>query len=270
MQCSDDQLLWHYATATGMLGILESKKLWAFDCEFMNDAHEMMHGKRVAERVLDAMVQAKEGQATERFLEWQSLMHDFFRSSWAGPHLFVVSLSAAPDLLSQWRAYGGGGGYAIGFKKAALQSLATSERTSIVECVYSEPQQIEMMRDMLQDLEARFANDDIWRWRKGRQRQLQTLAQCSRLKHPGFAEEKEWRLIREWNGVTNNLRYRTRRIGSSDYLVPYTELDLPEISEVIVGPMAHQPMAVPRLNLLLHMHGQGQAQVRTSQIPYRL
>lgn len=62
---------------------------------------------------------------------------------------YVVCFSAARDLLSQWRAYGQQGGYAIGFSGGALQSVAAAPRTriSLVPVVYDPEVQQEQISE---------------------------------------------------------------------------------------------------------------------------
>src|ERR1700678_2741703 len=40
-------ILWHYTNAAGFLGICRSGKLWATNTDYLNDASEMRHARRL-------------------------------------------------------------------------------------------------------------------------------------------------------------------------------------------------------------------------------
>jgi len=44
--------LYHYTTASGLLGILRDRRIWMTDIEFMNDAAELAYARPV---VLDSL-----------------------------------------------------------------------------------------------------------------------------------------------------------------------------------------------------------------------
>ena len=61
-------------------------------------------------------------------------------------------LPEAGDLLSQWRAYGaGGGGVSIGFQAEVLSKIADDQKFSRVKCQYSAETQLELADKILKN-----------------------------------------------------------------------------------------------------------------------
>lgn len=104
----DIAIAFHYSDMAGTFGVLTSAELWATDLRFLNDEGEVRHGVGIAHEALEA---AREDQADEiKGFLW--LIEDALQIATLGPRAhrrFAVSLSGNGDLLSQWRAYGGGG-----------------------------------------------------------------------------------------------------------------------------------------------------------------
>ena len=90
-------------------------------------------------------------------------------------------------------------------------------------------------------------------------------------KHPGFAEEKEWRAVHQ---LTNNKEIHFEAAGG--VIKPYVELiigtsdprRLP-ISEVIVGASSLGQQSKNSVELLLSRYGYKGGEVKESSVPYR-
>lgn len=131
--------LYHYTTPGGLLGILDSSQLWATHPAYLNDSQELEYGLNTLSQFTGEYIEKlsqkeKEAPAGERVYSAQRramaigaqsiifndakfakfLKHD------AAP--FISCLSRARDQLSQWRGYSRGGGYAIKFDSALLES----------------------------------------------------------------------------------------------------------------------------------------------------
>src|SRR5436853_5035591 len=105
-------LLYHYTKHTGLAGIISSKRLWAGNLLFMNDASELEDGIRIFDRAIDrAQKQGLLDKDREPFADWY-LNGPQFNISFG---IFGACFSELGDELSQWRAYTEGGGYALGF-----------------------------------------------------------------------------------------------------------------------------------------------------------
>src|SRR5262249_23470898 len=120
--------------------------------------------------------------------------------------------SEESDLLSQWRAYCPRGvGYALGFDSAALISAVTDARARLGACVYDPELQEIVVSQTISDTLKRFqiALDDADRDYDSvvAEHRLQFMARAAGvsayIKHDAFAEEREWRLVSWFSGVSS-------------------------------------------------------------------
>jgi Protein of unknown function (DUF2971) len=100
------------------------------------------------------------------------------------------------------------------------------------------------------------------------------------MKHPSFAEEREWRAAKLYKGDIDTLRFRS---GKSS-LIPYIAIPLPVqhadkelIKRIVVGPTPKVEEAIAAVKMLLRSNGykvkkfneEEGVEVISSQIPYR-
>lgn len=111
--------MFHYTSATGLLGILSSRTLWASEVAGLNDVAEVTGGLDVAERWLRAREPSSLGDA---LLDMVARLRDGHLGGAAD--VFVLSASLDGDDANQWRVYGNGGfGYSIELDSSAPLSV---------------------------------------------------------------------------------------------------------------------------------------------------
>lgn len=201
-------ILFHYTTASGLLGILSSRRLWATHARFLNDAKEVEYGVEFVKSVLSAYPQSDLGILPRA-------PFDNVRSTY-----FVACLCEAGDLLSQWRGYTANQtGYAIGFETASLSS------DRLFRVLYDPHEQDTAVRAVV---ERRLANrEKLTRNDLGIEFEFDLLELAIRLKHPTFAEEREWRLVHhidDWRPGTGPKNIGLHFRPSNHSVVPYVEL----------------------------------------------
>jgi Protein of unknown function (DUF2971) len=183
---------------------------------------------------------------------------------------YAVCFCASGDLLSQWRAYGAHGGFAIGFDRNALELWARGRLAAVDYDWLAQSARIAgivkstMESDALVDSESakRLAQEcaaDLW---------LNALF----FKNAAFEAEQEWRLV---DGVNlrsriEELRFRVSRIG----ITPFIEQEFPAgaespVREIVVGPTAHAAQVERAVRLLLAKVGLTQVEVRPSEVSLR-
>lgn len=145
--------LWHYTTASGLHGILNSQQLWATHIHYLNDAEEfsgffdrkLLHllKEGVQEGIAEAsktpeglkLIKKAGGKAEIEknvpkglltSLRETTLSFQVYITSFCSPS----SHDSEDGLLSQWRGYGTDGGYAIVFDTQALNELFIEEMRS--------------------------------------------------------------------------------------------------------------------------------------------
>jgi len=292
-------LLYHYTDQKGLIGIIESKKIWATHARYLNDTSE---GKIVFE-VLRKVLNDIPGNSTlqdrrKAMTKFQAGLKDFV----AGLNMFVTSFSEDGNRLSQWRAYSGmNGGYSIGFRAPYLREVGTAfleknngwlrpDQNPLKRCRYSD-ENTRQSAPLLSQQGKSESIDSVSSegCNPASESKVAYVAQTTQsdndlssavldlvasLKHKGFEEEKEWRIALFIRERTNPdvLKFRP---GTS-MPAPYLEIDLQtnarrriEIERIFIGPCPNPKEAAQSVELLLKsnkIHGVG---VLPSGIPYR-
>jgi hypothetical protein len=296
-QVSSDDLihLAHYATAEGLYGIIKNGCLWASAAYYLNDSSEIDYGCKLFTNFLAEFPLEPEKEwlrtgvleKTEKAFKPGGFMDSVI------PRTYVACFCEDENLLSQWRAYGQGGGYSISFRRKELvSSLKVEDELYLVELrrvIYDEKVQIEQLRGVLSDVLsalddpsvlASFQNiEDEYKplFFTSFEMFLQTLAlgEIVRFKYPAFKDEKEWRLVIRPqspflnSGEIGQLKFRPAR----GMVIPYLELRpklkagrLP-IDFVRYGPTLEKKRVENSLDLLFKQNGYGDVTFRGSEIP---
>lgn len=221
--------LFHYTSPEGFIGIITSKTLWASDMLGLNDASEVEYPIAVVNEALEASGINIPGYAKERF--GTQLLSNMFRIY----QPYVTCFCENGDLLSQWRAYGGGGeGFSLGFRFSWLHALE-QKFLRLQKVIYNRDQQIDLVLMFLVTASGAIAGEG---WSEEEQRLFWQDAAASltpwviMFKNPAFEEEAEWRLV---NTIPrNDLQFRR----SGHRIVPYVEIPIGDLAlgRVIRGP----------------------------------
>jgi hypothetical protein len=187
--------------------------------------------------------------------------------------IYAFSLSEEKDLLSQWRAYcPPEGGFALGFSAAKLRELAEPEGFHLVRCEYDRDAQQTLIRPIVdeilnraREIGSKFTFLDL---------QLSVIRRLAEigasLKHPSFAEEREWRLIAT-HVPAGSVRYRATR----SLIVPYYDLAIARgssfpVERVVVGPHRHADLAERSLRLMTSAARGWPVKVEQTATPFRV
>lgn len=226
-------ILWHYTNAAGFLGIVRSGKLWATNTDYLNDSSEIRHARRL---VLKAVFDSHSDALSREEHEMLNFLCECMGSEATRP-VFVTSLSAAKNELSQWRAYGGSSGsFALGFHVTSLLTAIgnnTETRFNLYKCIYEESSSSALCQKFVEGLLEDFrvqraalrpgANDyqEMTDLVHEAVRVFDTLAPL--IKHPDFTAEAEWRLVSDPVDLKKRpIRLREGKAG----IVPYLELTI--------------------------------------------
>jgi hypothetical protein len=200
----------HYTSAENALNIIDGKQVWLRNTNLMNDYREVLHGDRclldswnddaVGGRLKSALNQVSAG-LSNRVLQ---MYVDGERTRSLETYMIAVSEhgneSSREDLygrLSMWRAYGGNTNVAFVFKNDPFLSESNALNAFTSPVLYADSasfkpnflqvvEQVERNIDMLH-----IAGEDIASHFMLSAMHFAALS----TKHPGFAEEREWRVI---------------------------------------------------------------------------
>lgn len=290
---SDSNLLYHFTNASGLKGIVQNGSLWFSDVRYLNDMSEVSHGVGVVSDIVRKKINkfSDIGQ-TQQMLEQ---VVDYLQPGSAQGFdidFYAASFCTSGDLLSQWREYAGGAGYAVGLalrhdttridnedisirRKNGLRSLSDiSDREGanvaqqriaknwsppFLRRVIYDPDKQRSLVESVVDKFVRAANAQGGSFIKPSLALSLILYEfCISFKHPSFREEKEWRLVIPVSTERDTVSFRT----GATTLIPFTERRLIDTSDyefpfhhLVIGPMRHQEEAEESARLFLYKNG---------------
>ncbi len=224
--------LYHYTTAAGLKGIVESQQLRATNIAYLNDSeeHTGFFDRRLpylleepVRSVAEKMASTEQGQnqieangGLEHVIQQdiQNLVDTFRTVTLKLNKPYITAFCGVPKqspddgLLSQWRGYGTDGGYAIVFETDELQRLLDEESKNFHYQFYVWGDVEYYDQDTLQNA----PHPETIEWEKAVQKAISgffstnkreeldglvepiTALSCTH-KHKGFAEESEVRIV---------------------------------------------------------------------------
>lgn len=265
------EVLYHYTSRAGLLGIVSDRAANGSSIRRLNDSAEYLYALEVFERVL--LRRSAEDPSLGPL--WAELARFRESGDW-NIQAFVFSLSEEGDSLALWRAYTRpGSAYAIGLRPALLLPPLAREGWLLGRCRY-EPTEQEKLVDTLIDgalkqfrrregkvaTETNAKGSAVWFG-------VAMIEAAALIKHPAFAEEREWRLVR--SGSKDRILFR----DGGSMLVPYIKApilagaDVSAFGRVVVGPSPHADLEVRAVIGLFDNAGIELPAVGRTQAPYR-
>lgn len=114
------KFIYHYTSASGLRGIVESNCIWATDIAYLNDKEEVDHGITERNKVLNNIVQSSRN--SPEYKDFASRIGNIKGNR--GDNSFVSCFTRNGDQLSQWRGYSNSViGYSIEFDREALNQF---------------------------------------------------------------------------------------------------------------------------------------------------
>jgi hypothetical protein len=285
----------HYTSAKAALSIINSKRLWMRNVTAMDDFREVQHGfdilngivsdAHIRESLNGALDACAPGAAEEAIAHFNTWWNDIRFNT------FVTSVSEHVDTedmhgrLSMWRAFGGGEPRVAIVFKVPLTALDLGVLNLVFSPVayLTKPQMetefrrvianVNSERDFLRTLSKEDIVQVVFNM-------LVSAVSC--LKHEGFKEEREWRLIyapKRW--PSDHIERSTeivRDVPQIVYKVPVDEkkwadlkpLDLSTIFDrLILGPSQYPWSMIEAFFDALRGAGVDSPNIRASEIPLR-
>jgi hypothetical protein len=259
-----EKTLHHYTNAAGVQGLLETGKLWASLATHLNDSAEIVFGQQV---IRDRLERAGHRALIDRLgLDRRPLWSD----------IYIVSFSAAADLLSHWRAYADSRGYMLSFD---VDRLPADIPLTHVTYQDGEVERFDDCLDALTDFYARHLRSRMGDGRvqaaaeEALRRGLAMAAAA--IKPPSFAEEKEWRHIVfcercDSGQPCDTLRFRERAGG----IVPYHEIEVRgargfPLRGITIGPGLDPHLETRALELLLRQKRLQEVTISRTRVTFR-
>lgn len=288
---SYDEPLYHYTTASGLKGILDSKKLWFTDAFHLNDPTEIEYGMKLAVEAFKNVSIKYNNSVISRFCSGNI---PFFENGHASYfRYFIASFSTDRDDLGQWRAYSDNGkGFSLGLSPEYFGytdgvPIEANRKILVSKICYDEQEARRKQEDVINRAISSInragcrtaceGNENI----KNNFLKEISIAIADRIiwnalscKHEAYKAEHEIRLMMVIPVHKVQPFLKTRIRGSS--IVPYVEFFLDDlyekgkIAEIVTGPAADK-MSRDALENLLQGHKICFEQlIKPSKIPYRI
>ena len=225
--------LYHYTTQTGILGIIKDRQIWATHTQYLNDRREFLHAVDLVRGEIQRLLDEQDtgtGEASATRTEALKRMHDAVSLSPEHINVCVCSFSEDSDSLSQWRAYGGSSGFAIGFSGEVLGAAVEKRNFFLAKCIYDPATQQDIVRALVEEVLDEHVSkspitqdremDEVF-WETGGNLLTYLYVYAPMLKDQSFKEEQEWRIISR-PIFAQQLDYREGR----SLIIPYYRLPL--------------------------------------------
>jgi len=262
--------LYHYTDLNGILGIFNTKSLWASNAFFLNDSSEISYGLNLSHDLFNNFYQSLKSEKAKNILK---NLYDDYSGFVLSSNLFLVSFCEDGDLLSQWRGYAlNSDGISLRFN---LQVIRTLPQINLYKVVYNKDEQskivnflfvlLEDLMDYLEKTKTKSFLHYFNYWITIFTTIILTF------KDNSFSEEKEWRLIYNHNAVGNNksIEYRIR----NNYILPYIKIEklnlMNLISSILIGPSSNNQIITKSIKYFLDEKKYEHITVDNSRIPYR-
>ena len=262
-------ILWHYTTQEGFLGIIKGKNLRATNIFYLNDATEYKYAKGLLKDVLGSYF-----PYTNLNNDLQNIINKvslriaedtmFDNSNLFDKHAkykmlltiqdaveklefnetYILSFTKKGDDLNQWRAYcPHNNGFCIGFSKSELykrtENLIARNAMFLEDCLYLKEKQENLIRQAIDEALTEFEKDFGNSADKKKtfndcllDFMLRLLRIIPRLKHASFMEEKESRLI--YVKLIKTAEEPVNFRAGKSMLVPYIEFPLSDKDDITI------------------------------------
>lgn len=277
----------HYTSAESAMGILESKCIWMRNTNCMSDYREIHHGTEAidlflksqdCQNFIKALESCDQNDAAEEINNYQLTKNDIRTQT------YITSISEHDKTtedeygrLSMWRAYGNSTGVAIVIKinydslyapYVLFSPVAYLTNQQVIESTKEIINNIVENRDFLKSVDSLAVQRFI---------RSMFIAAATCLKHPGFTEEKEWRIVYSPAVFGNNIMEEQiatiRNTPQKIFQFPFSnDLSLPNIIDrIIIGPSQyHEPLHDAFSVILQRLSIQNpKARIIRSEIPIR-
>ena len=286
----------YYTRAEAAMSIIQNKAVWLRNVRSMNDFSEVSHG-------FDCLVDAlKEKDGVRPLITYLDSLFPGFSEGFGEhvdgwyPHMnsqsYMICISEHDDSedkngrLSMWRAYGGKHPVALVLNNGPFVNECDAFKAYTYPVDYQGPEHI---KSRLIELENRIRQNEAFVKSLGEQTVkswiydiAKNLISCT--KHPGFSEEKEWRVV--YNPVMNPSDYvesdivNLGGVPQQIYKIPLKNIPqenfvgatIPEfVDKIIIGPSDEAPVLLDAFRKLLKEAGCEDAdkKVHYSGIPLR-
>ncbi|WP_285416552.1 DUF2971 domain-containing protein [Pseudomonas sp. efr-133-TYG-5] len=97
--------IYHYTSASSLIGMLTHSQFWATDIAFLNDHKEHVHGYAAALAFIDQKIDSMVDPYKEVLIRFYETLRKFIEPNVLGRDTYVVSFAKDRDSISHWFSY---------------------------------------------------------------------------------------------------------------------------------------------------------------------
>lgn len=286
--------IYHYTSPQGLLGILENKEItfWFSRYDCMNDISEGKNVLEIYKDVCEELINEKnmdndfvkaikgiEVDEKELFVTY-SKDNKMFNAKSSYAEKYICCFSKNQDSLPMWNYYTKAGrceGYNIGVSFFETQHKGIQEYFGkdysfrLYRVIYNEDDKKSVLRKEIEECYEKYKSGFV-SLNSIKTILIQLLNNCSLIfKNNSFRHEEEIRAVITIPKESKERRFDIKYRPVNGYIVPYIEGSFPKeiISEITIGPLLKDKIALNTMNDLLKSRGYDSVEVFNSDIPIR-
>lgn len=250
-----DAIIYHYTSPSGFKEIIQNRRIWATDINYLNDSSELRYFYQLLESLIKehrknlapAYCDFIQNQCYQMKMKYDLSNRLLFASK---TDFYVTSFSLEQDSLNMWKCYTktpNSIGYNIGFGKADLINIIGSETvdpkdiegfSTYGKVIYSEQQQKEILYEVVLSLNNIYISqsNDFGRC------QVESMSMDAFhnigifFKHFAFSDENEFRFViidhvSNEGGKKRRVKFREK----DGVFIPYLEVKFPADAVKTIG-----------------------------------
>ena len=276
-----NDMIWHYTSLAGALGILSTNTLHLGSARMLNDTGELDYGLTFIQRRLEALI-----TADRRFAAFAKQLRWIVEGAAADDEeIFVGCASTQADSLSQFRGYGvyaicANAGMALRTANSvdedysmvtAIDEFVSEWRPVIYETKRAHQHVDRVLDALLVQCREWPTDDDDAEMIESLLASARVTACAAFLKHPAFSDEHEVRIIASADLRSTSVGVKAGRLGMTPYVAVRAKTQGQTfIHDVRVGPgIPDEPTALYGLKRTLDKFGFNNITPTAVSIPYR-
>ncbi|MFA4830044.1 MAG: DUF2971 domain-containing protein [Thermodesulfovibrionales bacterium] len=254
--------LHHYTSQKGLIGMIESRKMWASNIFYLNDATEYTYASDLILKILSCRLVAITGEEHPRkrsldllsasgwhdnrkitdsglscydrqciFIESIMKLLEDLKKDYEGAPIYILSFTGWEDDISQWRGYCPHGmGFCLEFETSSLIEQMKKFDLAIVRCLYKAEEQEQEIRNILAQsidaLKTAFDNFDKPEDKEKAIKDVKFKAVLDFLRLMPRLKDKAFKDENEWRFISAEKKFSTKFREGTSMVVPYVEIPL--------------------------------------------
>lgn len=274
---------YHYTSPAGLKGIIESKKIWFSNIEYLNDEQELFYTYNLVKKITEEI----QVDNYSDFLKGVFDQYDKYIQTRKREHVssdyYIACFSNSEDNLSLWHYYTKNEnsiGYNIEFSKNLIERLLhentynlDTSRIIHGQVIYNVERQRELIKNAINDFNDAYLNSNDLQVQNNIALFFWYLVNDFSLffKHKAFKAEKEYRIILPKGKLNNRVELKSREYNG--FFIPYIErlFDVEDIKSIKLSPTNKETLVKESVINLLKMNNYNAniIKVEKSDIPLR-